>query len=130
MIQFPLSDKQAKDISKVSSAASYGILDKTIFDPRIRTTWQVDADKVTLTDSAKYKSIYIDLIFRWNKTFQSILEKVASGLGIHTGVTASLYKLLLYDKGGFFKPHRDSEKEKHMFGTLVVQLPCSYEGGH
>ncbi|KAL6064513.1 Fe2OG dioxygenase domain-containing protein [Balamuthia mandrillaris] len=44
-------------------------------------------------------------------------------------VQASLYKLLLYEEGGFFKPHRDSEKEDGMFASLVVQLPCRYEGG-
>lgn len=42
---------------------------------------------------------------------------------------ASLYKLLVYESGSFFKPHRDSEKDDGMFGTLVIQLPSRYEGG-
>lgn len=40
-----------------------------------------------------------------------------------------LYKLRLYQPGSFFKPHRDSEKEDNMFGTLVVQLPSKFQGG-
>ena len=41
---------------------------------------------------------------------------------------ARLYKLLVYEAGGHFKSHRDTEKEPGMFGTLLVQLPV--EGGH
>lgn len=43
--------------------------------------------------------------------------------------TPSLYKLLLYRTGSFFKPHRDSEKMNGMFATLVIQLPSLYKGG-
>ncbi len=44
-------------------------------------------------------------------------------------VKATCYKLLLYEEGDFFLPHRDTEKEQGMFGTLVLQLPSSYTGG-
>lgn len=37
--------------------------------------------------------------------------------------------MLLYKTGSFFKPHRDSEKEDGMFGTVVIQLPSVYDGG-
>lgn len=42
---------------------------------------------------------------------------------------ANLYKLRLYEEGGHFKKHRDTEKEPGMFGTLVIQLPSFYQGG-
>jgi len=38
-------------------------------------------------------------------------------------VSAELYKLLVYERKGFFLPHRDTEKTGGMFGTLVVTLP-------
>jgi hypothetical protein len=41
----------------------------------------------------------------------------------------SRYKLVLYEDGGFFKPHKDSEKEPGMFASLVVQLPCRHSSG-
>ena len=45
------------------------------------------------------------------------------------GIKAELYKLLIYDKGGFFAPHRDSEKVAGMFGTLIIVLPAHHKGG-
>jgi hypothetical protein len=40
-----------------------------------------------------------------------------------------LYKLLVYEKGGFFLPHRDGEKLDRMVATLVIVLPSVCEGG-
>lgn len=42
---------------------------------------------------------------------------------------AKIYKLLVYKQGGHFLKHQDTEKEKRMFGTLVVQLPSLHTGG-
>ena len=44
-------------------------------------------------------------------------------------VEVKLYKLLLYEKGGHFAFHQDTEKFDGMFATLIVQLPCSFTGG-
>jgi len=44
-------------------------------------------------------------------------------------VSAELYKLLVYDTGGFFASHRDTEKVEGMFSTLVIVLPSSHSGG-
>jgi hypothetical protein len=41
----------------------------------------------------------------------------------------SLYKMLVYTQGGHFVKHRDTEKEPNMFGTLIVHLPASHQGG-
>ena len=59
----------------------------------------------------------------------SVVDAVKRDLGIRGKVTAELYKLLVYEKGSFFKPHRDTEKIPGMFGTLVVCLPSRHEGG-
>jgi hypothetical protein len=45
-------------------------------------------------------------------------------------VSVELYKLLVYDRDGFFLAHRDTEKTDGMFGTLVVTLPSKYCGAH
>lgn len=39
------------------------------------------------------------------------------------------WKLLLYEEGSFFRPHKDSEKAPGMIGTLVISLPSKHEGG-
>ena len=44
-------------------------------------------------------------------------------------MSAVLYKVLIYEVGDFFLPHRDTEKEKGMFATLIVQLPSRFSGG-
>ena len=45
-------------------------------------------------------------------------------------VEARLYKMVLYEEGGFFKAHKDTEKEPGMFATLVVQLPAKHDEGN
>ncbi|MDP1906907.1 MAG: 2OG-Fe(II) oxygenase, partial [Hyphomicrobium sp.] len=37
--------------------------------------------------------------------------------------------MLVYDAGGLFLPHRDTEKAPGMFGTLLIQLPSPHLGG-
>lgn len=61
-----------------------------------------------------------------NKAISNI--KTDLGLEGYT-VAAHLYKLLIYEEGGFFLPHKDSEKEKGMFGTLIIGLPSQHTGG-
>lgn len=39
------------------------------------------------------------------------------------------YKLLLYEEGSFFRPHKDSEKEPGMVATLVICLSSKHTGG-
>lgn len=42
-----------------------------------------------------------------------------------------IFAVTRYEEGGHFRPHKDTEKEVGMFGTLVVQLPTAqgHEGG-
>ena len=66
----------------------------------------------------------------WGASLQKLVDQAAEALGVCTNlVRAELYKLLLYEPGGFFKKHRDTEKAKGMFATLVVQLPSKFTGG-
>ena len=44
-------------------------------------------------------------------------------------VQSHLYKLLLYDKGGHFAFHQDTEKHEGMFATLIIQLASTFRGG-
>ena len=57
--------------------------------------------------------------------------KVKKSLGlVGSNIYAVPYKLLVYNKGGKFVAHRDTEKEDNMFGTLIVQLPSIFTGGN
>ncbi|TRM62148.1 hypothetical protein BD626DRAFT_631325 [Schizophyllum amplum] len=47
----------------------------------------------------------------------------------HDKLTMELYKLNLYGKGSFFKPHKDTPRGDKSFGTLVMVFPAPHEGG-
>ncbi len=66
----------------------------------------------------------------WNSYLTDEVQPlIQRNLKLEVGFRLSLYKLLLYKTGSFFKPHRDSEKDNGMFGTVVIQLPSFYDGG-
>ena len=65
----------------------------------------------------------------WSKYVQRLTAEVAQELGVpsHTKVSSELYKLLLYQQGDHFSPHRDTEKSPGMFATLTISLPSKYQ---
>lgn len=117
-IAFPILEAQVRSLVDVAERAPYGRGPDTILDPSVRDCWQIDANRVQLSGTS------------WRKAFRSILESVADGLGCpRDGLSAQLYKLLVYEQGGFFSEHRDTEKVDGMIATLVVALPTAGEGG-
>lgn len=117
-IGFPLQKETAEKIILQAHNAPFGKGAETIVDTTIRNTWEVNADKVKFMNE------------KWNSKLIKIVSKVKEELSLEDEeITASFYKLLLYEEGSFFKPHKDSEKEKGMFATLVISLPSEYEGG-
>ena len=117
-IGLPLTPGQAQDIIRRAHRAPFGKGSQTITDTSVRSAWEIDAGQLSFHNED------------WNLAIREILETVKEGLGIEAqSVTASLYKLLLYEAGDFFLPHKDSEKDKGMFATLVVGLPSAHTGG-
>lgn len=118
VVSFPLPAFQAREIIGQAAQAPYGRGEETIVDTSVRKVWQVPVEKVRLTGAA------------WTTALETILGRVTAGLGCQeTPVSAELYKLLLYEPGGFFIAHRDTEKAEGMFGTLVISLPSFHSGG-
>lgn len=118
-IALPLAPKQAKQIIAQSHRAPFGRGSETVVDENVRKTWELNVDQFSLKDPS------------WPATLTKIAAKVQRELGCprKAKVKASLYKLLLYEEGAHFKPHKDTEKEPNMFGTLVICLPSEYTGG-
>lgn len=116
-VALPLLPAQREQLVAVAEQAPYGRGTETLLDTAVRRTWQIGADKVRLTGR------------HWPATLSALVERVAEGLGVSGPVTAELYKLLVYDEGGFFVSHRDTEKADGMFATLVLVLPSRYSGG-
>jgi len=118
LLSFPLLEAQALALIAAAELAPYGRGEQTVLDTSVRRVWQIDAGRVRL--SGKH----------WAPSLQRVLAEAARGLGCEDAVIqAELYKLLVYDPGGFFLPHRDSEKATGMFGTLLIQLPSLHSGG-
>ena len=117
-VAFPVLSAQIRQLIHAAERAPYGRGTETIVDTSVRNCWQISAADVELGGT------------RWFLTLDSIEESVADGLGIPaTRIGLELYKLLVYEKGGFFKEHRDTEKARGMVGTLVISLPTDGEGG-
>jgi hypothetical protein len=67
-------------------------------DTNVRKTWEISPSDFELRNPA------------WEPFLQSIVTEAAMGLGVDAtgkGVSAELYKMLLYDKGSMFKPHQE-----------------------
>ena len=116
-VPVPLKRGAAKALIALSSIAPYGKGTKTLIDEQVRKTFELDASKFTLGDE-------------WNTAIADATRTVAQALGLpEHRLEARLYKLLIYEKGGFFLPHRDSEKHDRMVASLIAVLPNPFEGG-
>ena len=118
VLSFPVPEAQVRALVAVAERAPYGRGTETRVDTSVRNCWQIDASRVEVAGGA------------WPATRAQILDAAAKGLGCPPGrVEAHLYKLLVYEPGGFFAPHRDTEKADRMVATLSISLPTSGAGG-
>ena len=117
-VSFPVPALQATQLIELAEQAPYGRGEETVVDTKVRKVWQISPEKVRLGGRS------------WDAAFETILACVCQELGYtKTAVSAEFYKMLVYDKGGFFVPHRDTEKTDGMFGTMVIVLPSRHTGG-
>lgn len=116
-IAFPILPAQAERLVAIAEAAPYGRGQETVVDRDVRRTWQIDSAKVRIGGR------------QWDKTLAGLAADMALGLGVSEPVAADFYKLLVYDTGGFFVEHRDTEKAPGMFATMVLVLPSTHSGG-
>ena len=116
-IALPLLEEQTKRLIAAAEFAPYGRREETIVDASVRNCWQIGADRVEITGG------------RWREALATATTRAAKGLGVEGAVEAIFYKLLIYEPGGFFIGHRDTEKCPGMFATLIVAPPGVYSGG-
>jgi 2OG-Fe(II) oxygenase superfamily len=113
----PVSAADAQRLIAIADQAPYGRGEETIVDTDVRRVWQIEPSRFVLRNAD------------WNAHLTATVDAVKQDFGIGQKVNPRLYKLLVYEKGSFFAPHRDSEKTPGMFATLVVCLPSRHEGG-
>lgn len=118
-IRLPVSATTARKLRRAGRQAGFGWRDKTLLDKSVRDTWEIARSKVKIDQR------------RWKKVLEPQLEKIKHKLGLPAEgkLVARLHKMLVYEAGQFFVPHRDSEKTADMVATLSVVLPSAYKGG-
>jgi len=117
-LSFPINEVQAKSLIDIAQKAPFGIGKNTIIDTNVRSAWEIDANQLNFKGT------------QWEEFLSKAITKTKKDLGIESyNVSAFLYKMLIYETGDFFLSHRDTEKQKGMFGTMTITLPSKYTGG-
>ena len=117
-LSFPVPGDQVKALIARSHPSPFGKGAETLLDSKVRDSREIAPEEFSIEGAG------------WSETFASILGAAADGLGCpRQRLGANLYKLLIYEQGGFFLPHRDTEKTEGMVATLVVALPVVGSGG-
>ncbi|KIY99047.1 hypothetical protein MNEG_8915 [Monoraphidium neglectum] len=118
-LALPLSAEGAAALKAACEQAPYGKGMDTVVDTTVRDALQVGPEQITIGKE-------------WDPVLTALVQSAAGAIGVEGpalgAVGARLYKMLLYEEGGHFLEHQDTEKEAGQFATLVVQLPCA--GGH
>lgn len=119
LLELPVSAAQVKRLRSIARPARYGLGEQTLIDARVRDTWELPKSRVRIDR------------WRWNKTLGPVLAELRAELGLPDGcrLRPQLHSVLMYERGQFFAPHKDSEKGDAMVGTLVVTLPSTSRGG-
>jgi hypothetical protein len=99
VIGLPLSDNDARTIIAASRPAPFAQTDETCEDKGLKNTWEIHAGDFETRNPV------------WQGYIQKIAIASSVKLGIVdvdvdarvAGVSAELYKLSLYEKGGFFE---------------------------
>ncbi|KAL2650330.1 hypothetical protein R1flu_018458 [Riccia fluitans] len=95
-----------------------GVASKLWWILKVRRTWQLDPNRVSFEDT------------KWCDGLAVLTTQIAKRLGcLGVDLDVDLYKFLLYEPGGHFAKHRDTEKHHRMFATSVKQpmlaiTPC------
>jgi hypothetical protein len=117
-IALPIDRATAKDLISQAKPSPFGLRDKTLRDPEVRSSWEIEGKRVRLGRE-------------WMQTLHAKLDDMREELQLPEAseLKVELDKLLIYERGQFFLPHQDSEKCDGMIGSLVVVLPSDYDGG-
>lgn len=122
-LALPLCADQATALRAVAEPAPFWRGTETVVDEEVRRALQVPAARVTVGPAG------------WAAALAHTVARAVAALGVGNaaaqGIIAQLDKLILYESGGHFQPHKDTEKAAGMFATLVIQLPVvgGHEGG-
>ncbi|KAI0262429.1 hypothetical protein BC834DRAFT_387863 [Gloeopeniophorella convolvens] len=105
-------------LTQACERATFGINKEDVMDESYRKAGKIDAEHFS-TPLVPDHTDLVDIVRGY------LLEGAESTRAIKF----ELYKLNVYDKGSFFKPHVDTPRSERMFGSLVLVFPTPHEGG-
>ena len=113
-LSFPVPRERAEELFSRGRLSPFGKGTETLRDESVRNSREFDPGETSLGGGG------------WEKTMEELKDAAARGLGCpRDRLEAEFYKLLVYAPGGFFLPHRDTEKGEGMVETLVASLPVA-----
>jgi hypothetical protein len=88
-------------------------------------------DENVLDETARksFESIEIEFASSWSEQLDTILSDICAKMHLNMRLEAHVGKLLLYESGDFFLPHRDAEHRPGHFLSMVVDLHSDAVGG-
>ncbi|KAG6964324.1 hypothetical protein JG687_00006036 [Phytophthora cactorum] len=117
-ISIPLRKHDTAKLIEKCEKSPFGHNFDTKMDDNVRKSWQLEPSQVEFKNPL------------WKTGLYDLTRKITERLGYTDArLECVLYKLLVYEEGGHFAKHQDTEKEDGMIATLVVQLPSLHEGG-
>ena len=105
---------------QICEQAPFGKGMETVVDTTVRNAWQIDAEKLILES---------ELMERVQQQAENCVAEMMGSSDCQADIQVKPYKLVLYEEGGFFLPHKDTEKEKGHFATFIIHLPSAHTGG-
>ncbi|KAF8834700.1 hypothetical protein BDN67DRAFT_1072631 [Paxillus ammoniavirescens] len=105
-------------LTKACQPAMFGRNEEDVFDESYRKAWKMDESDF-MTNFNPQKAGLVD----------TIRSELLGRADEKRPINLELYKLNVYGKGSFFKPHKDTPRSERMFGSLVVIFPARHEGG-
>ncbi|KAJ7476902.1 hypothetical protein B0H11DRAFT_1303753 [Mycena galericulata] len=106
-------------VSAACQRATFGRNEEDVFDETYRKAGQMSTKDFQIEFNLE-KSGILDVVH--GQLLEGFNDPEKS-------IRAELYKLNIYDKGSFFKAHKDTPRGGNMFGSLVVVFPTFHIGG-
>ncbi|KAF7798245.1 hypothetical protein EIP86_009462 [Pleurotus ostreatoroseus] len=113
-----VSEDALAHLAQACDPASFGRNGEDVHDESYRKAGKLDMGAF---------SVNLDL--EKNGLMNVIRDNLLDGKNSQKTILAELYKLNVYGEGSFFKSHKDTPRDKSMFGSLVVFYPTTHEGG-
>ncbi|OSD03829.1 hypothetical protein PYCCODRAFT_1365254 [Trametes coccinea BRFM310] len=119
------SVEEVQRLAETCDPATFGVNQQDVYDETYRKAGKLDRREFALNFSPEQSGM-LDAVR------DSLLVELHAGSRVGTEpIRMELYKLNVYGKcpQSFFKAHVDTPRSELMFGSLVMVLPITHEGG-